>query len=304
MAHITILTCTKDRPKEIKNLLDSIRDQSRKPDLHIIVDGSDNPKPVKDIVDNYSDISIQYYSLRPPGLTRQKNFGISKLPPNTDLVAIMDDDIVLSKNLLCDVEDYLDKNNMVMGLGCIFTNIEARKKNFVRNIFLLDSNKDGDFTNSGVPVSIHKKRQVTDTKWLHGGATFWRSSILKEYKFDEWYSGVGYLEDIDFSYTVSKKNKLIFYNKAACQVVENPTPLNKMAKLGCWQIAAWWYFVSKNKEFSKLAAIYSMLNLAIINLITGLFKPNNGRFYSFIGNLKGLSLICFNKVNSHKGFQK
>jgi glycosyltransferase involved in cell wall biosynthesis len=304
MSHICIITCTKDRPKEIKCLLESISSQTVKPNLHIIVDGSDNPVPVKSVIDQFAHLPIKYVTLRPPGLTRQKNYGISLLPENSEWIGILDDDVVLASDTIENLQKYLTKDKEVKGIGLVFSNVPVRGKSFWRNILLTDGNRDGSFTLSGVPNSIHNFNGIIKTEWLYGGATFWHHSILQEFNFDEWYSGVGYFEDIDFSYRVSRKYPTIFMSNALCEVADNLIPTEKLSKVGTWQIVAWWYFTTKSKAFNKFFVIYSMLAVTLTNTFIGIFRPSSRRIHNAFGNLKGLIVVFTGKTMSHKGFQK
>lgn len=46
-------------------------------------------------------------------------------------------------------------------------------------------------------------------EWVFGGATCWSKNVLNEFKFDEWFSGYGFGEDLDFSYRVGKNINLL-----------------------------------------------------------------------------------------------
>lgn len=305
MKFISLITCTKDRPEHLNNLLTSIRDQvGTRPDLHIIIDGSDNPEPVKIIVDQFTDLPIEYHRLRPPGLTKQKNFGISCLPERTDWVGVLDDDVVLDKNCLKNIRDHIESDNEVRGIGMVFPNVKLRKYNIIRNILLTDGHHDGGFSLSGLPISNRTHNKSTSVKWLHGGATFWHKKILDEFEFDEWFSGVGYFEDIDFSYRVSRKNKLIFLPSAQADLYENPIPTEKLTKAGTWQVVAWWYFATRKGDFNKFLICYSILGVIAVNLLMGMLRPSSRRFLNAWGNLKGLFIIISGKTLGHQGFQK
>lgn len=304
MGQVTIITCTKDRPVELNTLLNSISNQVSKPDLHIIVDGSDEPAPVKEVVDKFSHLPIKYVTLRPPGLTRQKNYGISLLPESSEWVGILDDDVVLDPNTIQNLRKYIEENKETKGIGLVFKNFPSRGTSFVRNLLLIDGKNDGGFTASGLPNSIHDHSKSINVEWLHGGATFWSKNVLEEYKFDEWFSGVGYFEDIDFSYRVSRKYPLAILSEAKCVTDDRPIPKEKLFRVGTWQIVSWWYFVSKTKSFNKILVIYSMLGALLTNLVVGIVKPSSHRLRNAFGNLYGAWIILSGKTNKHVGFQK
>jgi glycosyltransferase involved in cell wall biosynthesis len=305
MKFISLITCTKDRPEELNDLLTSIRAQvGARPDLHIIIDGSDNPEPVKKTVDQFRDLPIEYHHLRPPGLTRQKNFGISCLPEQTDWVGVLDDDVVLDKNCLKNIKYHIESDNEVRGIGVVFSNLKRRKYNILRNILLIDGRHDGGFSLSGLPISNRTYDKNTSVKWLHGGATFWHKQILDEFDFDEWFSGIGYFEDIDFSYRVSRKNKLIFLPDAQSTVYDNYIPTAKLTKVGTWQVVAWWYFATRKGDFNKFLICYSILGVIAVNLFMGIVRPSSRRILNTWGNLRGLAIIISGKTLGHQGFQK
>lgn len=304
MSKIVLLTCTKDRPGEMQNLLNSVRAQLDKPDLHIVIDGSDHPEKTKSVIDQYPELNIQYQTLRPPGLTRQKNLGISLLPSDTDWVGVLDDDVVLNPETIKNIRDHIAQDDKVKGIGLVFHNQTPRSPSLFRRLFLLDGATNGSFTTAGVPASVHSVENNVQMEWLHGGATFWHSTVFKEFTFDEWFSGIGYFEDIDFSYHVSRKYPLILQANALCSTYENDIPKSKLKLVGTWQIVSWWYFVNKTKDFNKIAVLYSMLALTIINFITGIIRPKTNRILNGLGNLKGLAIVLSGKTNAHQGFQK
>ena len=66
--NITLIVCTKDRPKDLTNLLSSISIQSHQPSLIIIVDGSDTP--VEYVLNNFPQLKFDYIAVRPPSLLK------------------------------------------------------------------------------------------------------------------------------------------------------------------------------------------------------------------------------------------
>lgn len=304
MLDITIVICTKDRPVDLGNLLDSLKKQTCDLDDIIIVDGSDSPGPVKEVVDKYTDLPIRYSTLRPPGLTRQRNFGISKVREESNWIGFLDDDLVLEPDAVKNLKDFLSKNTDVKGAGLVINNQEDKAPNLLRKILLTDKAPGGVFTLSGVAASIRPVQEDLEVDWLYGGATFWNKSVLNEFKYDEWFSGVGYSEDVDFSYRVGQKYKLMLHSKARCWHYHHPTRRERLKDLGTWQIVSWWYFISKHNAFNKLLVFYSMLGVTVTNFLIGLVKPSSNRVLNALGNLRGLRIVLFGDVKTHKGFQK
>ncbi len=99
---LACIVCTKDRPEDIRNLFVSFEKQTRKPDQIIVVDGSDNP--IKHVLDGFPSLKIDYITVRPPGLAKQRNAGIKELRPDIHWVGFMDDDLVLEEDCLKNLE--------------------------------------------------------------------------------------------------------------------------------------------------------------------------------------------------------
>ena len=71
MTFFTNIICTKDRPGDLSKLLNSLQKQVKKPDCVLIVDGSDSP--IEYLLKDFPELNFKYLSVRPPGLTKQRN---------------------------------------------------------------------------------------------------------------------------------------------------------------------------------------------------------------------------------------
>ena len=54
--NLVLIVPTKDRPKDLRTLFESIEKQTRQPDLVIIVDGSS--QSIKSVVDDFKNIKL------------------------------------------------------------------------------------------------------------------------------------------------------------------------------------------------------------------------------------------------------
>ena len=86
------------RPKSLLALLNSVSNQSLYPNEIIIVDGSidTNTKEMFSI-EFFENLSYYLVDKKDRGLTKQRNYGISKVSDSIDIVCFLDDDIVLTK---------------------------------------------------------------------------------------------------------------------------------------------------------------------------------------------------------------
>tara|TARA_R110002049_G_scaffold55701_2_gene154081 strand:+ start:2921 stop:3838 length:918 start_codon:yes stop_codon:yes gene_type:complete len=303
--HLSIVICTKDRPDDLNRLLDSITHQNLLPNSLIVVDGSDDP--VEHVVKRFSGLNIDYIAVRPPSLPKQRNVGISRLKKETDWVGFLDDDLVLEKDSFEQIVNsiYTFKGLKALGgISMMITNVPEAPYSPLRGLFLLDHKQDGHFTSSACSGMLRKINNTIEVQWLSGGVTFWSKKVLDEHSFDEWFAGTGYMEDVDFSYSVSKNYSLAYCGTAKCEHFQHPVSKKKMYTLGVWQITAWWYFVKKFKDFNKLATLWSMIGLTFINLAQGIFKPASNRFDKFLGNLKGLTLVLLGQATKKRTWHK
>jgi glycosyltransferase involved in cell wall biosynthesis len=299
----SIIICTKDRPKDLATVLNSIKNQTVMPFEVLIVDGSDNS--VEQVANSFMEtLPLRYFYLRPPGLTRQRNFGISHVNPEAEWVGFLDDDLVLDPECLENLERFLKISPKFAGVGLRIYEQPALKKSWSRELMLLDRYPGGLLTKAGSPAQIRAFDSDTQTEWIYGGATFWRKEILSQFRYDEWFSGVGYFEDVDFSYSVSRQFPLAICAGARCHHYHHEVPVEKMMRLGEWLVLAWWYFARIKNKFGLIPVLWGIFWMSMSNLVVGLLKKDQRRLNAFKGNLKGWGKLLSNGVVSSKGFQK
>lgn len=303
---LAIIICTKDRPNDLTNLLRSLDQQTIKPEKIVVVDGSDDP--VREIVHSFSSLNTTYTHVHPPGLTKQRNRGISLLKGQCDWIGFLDDDIVLKQDALENLHKFILKNLEVKGTGLVITNQEQLSHGLIDNLFRIlfftDKEPGGMITKSGKASAIRVVKNDQRVEWIYGGATFWHKDIISEFSFDEWFSGVGYIEDVDFSYRVSRKYKLMICASAQCFHYHHAIRKERFFDMGTWHFVAWWYFIIKNGNFSRFLVLWSMLGMFLSNLFFGIIKPSTFRLRSAIGNLKAFYIIFTGKVFNYQGYQK
>lgn len=298
---IALIIPTKDRPEDMKRLLESIV-SDQQPFEIIVVDGSDSP--IKDVTDQFSDLPIKYVRVRPPSLPKQRNAGIDKLSADVNWVGFLDDDLVLDADCLQELEKFLlAQNEIVKGVGLTIKN-QPLSSAYGFNKFFLLGGAPGKVTSSGFASSIPIPEESIDVDWLYGGATFWKKEVFEEFRYDEWFQGTGYLEDVDFSYRVSRKYHLKVCAQAKCLHLSHPVRRSKQVGLGAWQITSWWYFVKKYNDFSYPLVFWSMLGLFAKNIFIGLVRLSPDALLRAWGNLKGISSVFFQKGHSTAGFSK
>jgi glycosyltransferase involved in cell wall biosynthesis len=86
------VVATKDRPDDLRKMLQSLSDQSIHPEQIIIVDAS--VEPVEKIPTKFHQLNIKYIRHPWPSASKQRNIGIKAIDPDIELIGFLDDDIV------------------------------------------------------------------------------------------------------------------------------------------------------------------------------------------------------------------
>lgn len=266
-----IVIATRNRPDQIRNLLDSIYNQKVKAQEIVIVSSGEK---INHVVEEFSaKINIVHLHVSSYGQILQKKEAIKLISENINWVLFLDDDLTLEPDTVEKLSKFLSKNNTddVIGVGLKLVQSKSNKKiNIFESIFLrlfFMKGPPGTITKSGHPVSyVHKDREI-ETKWLIG-SSMWRKEILKEYKFDHSKTKYSAYEDVIFSYNCSKLGKLVFLANAKINFQHNEiTQVN----IDVFRAAAFWrlYFIEKNsKEMSKTRFLWAHIGRSIYFLIT------------------------------------
>jgi GT2 family glycosyltransferase len=292
-----------NRPAELRRMLASVESQSALPDEIIIVDGG--TEPVERIAKDFPHLSPKYTRIFPPGLTKQRNAGMTMLSPHITLAACLDDDLVLEPGSIETMLRFWDNAPKYIG-GASFNivNVRSPRALRVKSMFRMDSFRRGAVMRSGYEATIAPVRKDTYVEWLCGGATVWRRQVIEEFKYDEWFKGYAYFEDVDYSYRVGRKYRLIILANAQVKHLSPPVKENRNYVLGKCQIINRRYFMHKHPEMSVGLFYWATLGLMIANLGEGLLTKNPGLFARAFGNVVGVAQSSFNRLDQIDGALK
>jgi GT2 family glycosyltransferase len=227
-----VILCTYNRSEEIKILLRNLSNQTSLPKEIVIVEAGDLENSVcdSDELQLLRKTQSKVWVLESiPGLTTQRNFGLD-FQGDFDLVTFLDDDIILPRNYLERVEIIFDSNPDVVGVGGIDQNQPNQKASWLDRFFLLDSRHPGKLLKSGVNVPFMNYQESQSVDWLPGCAMSYKYSSLDGLKFDETRQGVGWGEDVDFSFRAKRFGKLVMFRDSGIlhsQSVKNRDPESK-----------------------------------------------------------------------------
>lgn len=217
---VSVIVCTRQRAASLCRFLDSLARQDRRPARLVIVDASPDDSTDRMLAAQGDPAAwgqeVWYFRVTGPlrGLTRQRNFGMRWVC--SDLVAFFDDDIVLAPACLGVMENvHRLLGNGVVGVGAFLeggrgpSNVLWRVRRALR---IVASLKPGSYQRSGMSIPwsfLDSSDPVTDGDYLPGGATMWRTDVLRDLGFNEAFAGYGQGEDLEFSLRARKKGRLV-----------------------------------------------------------------------------------------------
>ena len=119
----SLIVCTYQRAEALNRLLASVAIQTTYPDEILIIDGSKDLETQQSISSQIIG-NLKYFKVedKDRGLTRQRNFGIEKLNPQSEIVCFLDDDVVLEPDYFKAVLEAFDSNPYIVGVGGVATN--------------------------------------------------------------------------------------------------------------------------------------------------------------------------------------
>lgn len=300
---IAFVIPTKDRPEELRRMLQSVEAQSVLPVQMVVVDAS--VESVEQVVRECSRLPIDYVRVFPPSLARQRNAGMERLQEGITLAGYLDDDLVLEDGALETMLNFWEQAGPEIG-GAAFNISNDRRPyaTWLKSVLLIDSWRRGAVLRSGYNVMICPVDETIYVDWLFGGATVWRRSIIEEFFYDEWFHGTGFLEDLDYSYPIGRRYRLAVVAGARIQHFSPPIRSDRNILLGKWQVINRLYFVRKHSELSTLLCLWAVLGQLFINVGKFAVSADLDLLRRACGNLMGFATVLTGRLERLGGTLK
>jgi len=326
---ISLIICTYKRPKSIENLLNSIQKCTIKPTTILIIDASPDTR-TQDLIHHLdlSEINVNYYTVNDEhrGLTRQRNYGISKLPGNSEIVAFLDDDVTVDPDYFEKLIETYSIYPDAIGVGGIDLkdNGYCRKqvgvnynrfhfyeldgwvvreslRNKARKIFgLMPDLQPGlipEYSNGRSTFPPNGKTYLVEH--FMGGIASYRKQLFDHIKFSRYFEGYGLYEDFDFCVRALPYGKLYVNSNAKIWHHHEPSGRPDFLKYGKMVVRNGWYvwrvhYPSPSlKSKLKWHAITLLLaNIRLANSITGPDKKN--AFMDYLGRMIAWASVLIN----------
>lgn len=290
---IAFVVPTRNRRDDLFRMLTSISRGTARPHQVVIVDGGE--QTVEDAEQHFPDLAITYVRVYPPSLSQQRNAGMARVAPDITVAGYLDDDLVLEPGAVEAMQRFWAAAAPDVG-GASFNIVNDRRPHAtrVKSLFLLDSPRRGDVLASGYNTMICPVNETIYTQWLFGGATMWRREVIREFSYDEWFSGTGYLEDLDYSLRVSRKYRLAVVADARLDHLSWPIRREMNYTLGRWQVVNRYYLVRKH-GLSRPAFWWSMVGQLVTNAAKAIVERDTALARRMAGNVAGVAAVALGR---------
>ncbi|MDW8849229.1 glycosyltransferase [Flavobacterium sp. MMLR14_040] len=325
----SLIVCTYMRPASLVALLKSVEKQTLYPNEIIVVDGSLNRETEIALTNNEFQ-NLKYFLVNDEdrGLTKQRNFGISKVAEDSEIVCFLDDDTVLESDYFVEIIKTFQTNNDVSGVGGVAINEYKWKlqqenvlynknkfylfegyyykeglRNVMRNYLGLASNLGpGKMPNysHGRTCGFPMTGKTYEVDLLIGMSMSFRKSVFDKINFSRFFEGYGLYEDADFSLRALEFGKNVINTKAHLSHFHAESGRPNKYKYGIMVVRNGWYVwrVKKAKpnlkERFKWNAITILLaSIRFTNVITD--QNKKAAFTEALGRTVGWWSLLFNK---------
>jgi len=289
---IAFVVATKDRPGELRRLWRSLCSQNRLPGEVVIVDASTRSFPL--VALEPVPIVLRYLRTEVASATRQRNLGLDAVGPDAVLVGFLDDDVVLEEDAVEEMLRFFEKADAGVG-GAAFNMANhppldwpVLKRTRLAESLGLYARRGGAVTAAGFQTMIGPLARTEWSDWLPSGASVWRRKVVRDFRFDEWFGGYSYLEDLEFSYRVGKSFKLAVVAGARYSHLQAPGGRGGGYAFGLREVLNRIHFVKKYPELS-LRKCYAALSARLLMSLALAVRERRASFIArAFGNAVGL----------------
>ena len=273
------VVCTKDRPVELEECaLRSIEAQTRPPDeLVVAYAGSEtSARLVAEFAARNPNVRVTCIPCE-PGLTRQRNIAVDAAA--SDILFFLDDDIRLDPDCLASILDAFTRpgHDSVIGVSPMLMQRGAPTSvAWAHRLFLLHHVGAPRLLPSGYTVVPWNRPDTPETSLDFAcGCCAYRRSLFDVERFDEFFAGYGYMEDLEFSLRARRHGAILLAPNAVAHHLEAPVDRADPRFLARMRAVNHWYVARRHLPrdlYHQLAFAWSELGNAVLYLRLGLVR--------------------------------
>ena len=327
--NFSLIICTYNRRNAIETLMNSVANQTLYPNQIIIVDGSLN-QDTKTYFESSTIKNVVYFLIDEThrGLTKQRNFGISKVADSSEIVCFLDDDTILEENYFFELVATYKQFPEAFGVGGYITNEVKWEENSInykensklftydgfhrnedkrfilRKLVGLDSDVEPGFS----PMFSHGRSlsflppsgKIYEVEQLMGGVSSFKKEVLDVHKFSTYFDGYGLYEDAEFTIRISRLGQLYLNTNAKLEHHHNASGRPNQYCYGKMVVRNGWYVWRTKNPNPKIihkvkwhAITVLLIAIRIVNIITT--KKRKEAFTESFGRIIGWLSIKWDK---------
>lgn len=265
---IIVAIPTVGRPEVVRRVVDQLAFQSRRPDAVIVV----TPRP-QDIAGLDRSAMCPQILFSELGLCKQRNRALEEIRNRCDVVLFLDDDFIPAADYLAELEKIFARDAEVVGTtGVVIADgIGHSGYSFDEAVALVEGDRTPD-----APTEETERA-------LYGCNMAIRISALDQLRFDEALPLYGWLEDIDVTYQLGRRGRLVRSERLRGVHMGAKSGRTSGLRLGYSQIANPIYLLRKGSVPPPLA--WQMMGRNLLANMFGSIRPE--RHVDRRGRLRG-----------------
>lgn len=277
---VAVIIASTGRPEILNQTLNIVFEGSRIPDETVVALAKEDDLP--EDTENRNRAAV-YVS--PKGLAKQRNYGLSKLQKDHDVVIFVDDDLFVHENYVDNiVRNFHDDPELVLVMGHILQNGDISAGEAI------DLLKE--------PVDRSRGCVITTARWgeVYGANMAFRGDFFKSHSFDERLPQYSYMEDVDIGTLARRQGKVGYSYDAVCVHLRTPSGRVNYVKLGFCEVTNPVYLASKGTIPMSAAVLQHCIKIPIANLLKGIFLGERARRDRLSGNLTAFSMLLRGRI--------
>ncbi|MBE14682.1 MAG: glycosyl transferase family 2 [Cytophagaceae bacterium] len=330
---ICLIVCTYQRPVAMLALLQSVSQQSVLPSQILVIDGSLDTA-TQECLDTKVLLPIDYHLVAKEhrGLTRQRNYGISLVAPEIDIVCFLDDDVILETNYFEAIAHTFNQYPEAKGVGGFITNEVVwepatqehhntnayycydgfARKEGVRyrlraKLGLLDQTPPGIMppASHGRPVGyLPPTGKTYPAQLLMGCSMSFRKEVFEHCCFSTYFEGYGLYEDADFCLRVDRLGPQFVNTQARLAHYHEPSGRPNHYKYGKMVLRNGWYVwrvkypkpsIAQRLKWNATALVLTLIRYS--NALTS--QDKKAALKEGLGRTIGWGSLIFNRPKLH-----
>jgi GT2 family glycosyltransferase len=311
----SVIIPTYNRPLDLQNCIQSILDQSVKPEEIIVIDDGNLLEFPLNRECTKAKIKCLFKKKHPPGVVESRNIG-AKIASG-DILFFLEDDVALFPDYIEEILKVYDQcqRDDLGGVGGVV--VETKKLTLSNRLlrlfsilFLLSGFQAGKILPSGFDTTDFGEAKfptdrIQEVDFLAGGVCSYKKTIFEDFQFCHKYqskSGYAQGEDREFGYRVSKKYKLLLSPNAKVHHFRSPKTgdANKKIKGRSFVLSRYLFFRDHlNEKWWRWSFFfYALAGHLILRVIIMLVSLDKNEFDRVKGILSAIKSILRGKLSS------